>query len=142
MNILTIFFFLLFNSSPPAWSHDFESAQQQAKESHKLILVNFSGSDWCMPCMKMKKNIFESEDFSTYAGEELVLVNVDFPRSAKNRGDKNQVKKNEILAEKYNPKGGLPYTILMNSEGKVLKAWEGYENLSAKEFVSQIKICQ
>ena len=71
------------------WGTDFEKAKSKAKAEQKLVLVNFSGSDWCAPCIKMKKNIFEQTVFTDYADANLVLVRADFPRSKKNKLDKN-----------------------------------------------------
>jgi len=56
------------------WRTDFEKAKTEAKSEHKLILLNFSGSDWCGPCIRLKKDIFDSETFMKYADENLVLV--------------------------------------------------------------------
>ncbi len=63
------------------WQPDFETAKQKAKEKHELILLNFSGSDWCGPCMRMRKEIFENEQFYKMADTTLILVNADFPPS-------------------------------------------------------------
>src|SRR5438874_12727874 len=103
----------------PFWLTDFTKAKLEAKESNKFILLNFSGSDWCTPCIRMHKTIFESPAFETYAGKELVLVMADFPRLKKHRLTKVQQKQNDDLAEQYNPSGKFPYTLLLNNDGKV-----------------------
>jgi thioredoxin-related protein len=113
-------------------------ATNAAKEEHKYILLNFSGSDWCAPCIKLKKEVFESEQFSTLAENKLVLVRADFPRSKKNQLSKAQVQHNEALAEKYNPDGKFPYTLLLDEEGKVLKAWDGYAFGTQEKFISEL----
>ena len=95
---MQVLLFILFNSflfSNGTWETDFSKAQQSAKTEHKLILVNFSGSDWCGPCIRMHKDIFESNSFTQYAGEHLVLVNADFPRLKKHELSKDQQKKND-----------------------------------------------
>jgi thioredoxin-related protein len=135
------FILLLFNLSSSTWMTDMDNAQKEAKGSGKLILLNFSGSDWCLPCMKMEKNVFEMEEFTTYASNSLVLVNADFPRLKQHQLSKEQVKKNEALADKYNPNGTFPYTVLLDANGKILHKWEGYTNLTATEFVNQVKVC-
>jgi thioredoxin-related protein len=121
------------------WGTDFEQAKAKAKAEEKLVLVNFSGSDWCAPCIKMKKNIFEQTVFTDYADANLVLVRADFPRSKKNKLDKAQQEQNDALAAKYNPKGTFPLTLLLNAEGKVIKKWEGLPKLEAKEFVTAVR---
>src|SRR4029079_18005843 len=107
--------FSLFGSSSE-WLTDFNEAQQEASHSNKVILLNFSGSDWCSPCINLKKKIFEAEEFNTYAAEHLLLVNADFPRLKKNQLSAEQTKKNETLADKYNPQGVFPYTVLVSAD--------------------------
>ncbi len=110
----------------PDWQLNFDKAKAEAKANHKLILLNFSGSDWCGPCIKLKKDIFESEAFLNYADKELVLVRADFPRSAKNKLAAAQTNHNESLAERYNPTGSFPLTVLLDADGKMLYRWTGY----------------
>ena len=120
------------------WLTDLEQAKKTAVEKSEYILLNFSGSDWCGPCMRLRKEIFESVDFKKYADEHLVLVNADFPRNKKNELSKDQQKKNDQLAEQYNPNGKFPFTILMNAQGKIIKEWDGLPDLKPIEFVKQI----
>lgn len=134
---LTLFFFL--NFTMPTWQTDFDQAAQKAKTEHKYMLLSFSGSDWCIPCIKLHKEIFDSEAFTSFAGEQLVLVNADFPRLKKNQLSKEQQKKNEQLADKYDPQGAFPYTLLLNENGDVVKSWEGFPNATAEEFTNQVK---
>jgi thioredoxin-related protein len=121
------------------WNTNFEEAKKIAQQKHQLIILNFSGSDWCLPCIRLRKEIFESNEFKNYADSNLVLVNADFPRLKKNKLSKPQVKQNEELADKYNPKGLFPYTLILNADGKVLKTYDGYPNISTAEFIKQIK---
>lgn len=121
------------------WQTDFEKAHQSAKTEHKLILLNFSGSDWCAPCIRMHKDIFEANSFTQFANEHLVLVNADFPRLKKHELSKDQQKKNDHLADIYNKAGIFPLTLLLTSDGKVLKKWEGFPQVSADVFTAQLK---
>ena len=124
------------------WQSDFETAKQKAKEKHELILLNFSGSDWCGPCMRMRKEIFENEQFYKMADTTLILVNADFPRNKKNQLDKITKKQNEALADKYNPEGNFPFTVLLDANGKLIKSWNGLPNEDAAVFAKQVKsIC-
>ena len=138
MNLLSAFLFTFLFASP-AWKTNFNEAKTEASAKHELILLNFSGSDWCLPCMRLKKNIFESESFASYASENLVLVNADFPRQNKHKLPGEQKKINEELAEKYNPEGKFPYTVLLTADGKIVKQWDGLPDLSAEQFVDEIK---
>jgi thioredoxin-related protein len=137
MKLLTLFI-TMFLMTGVTWSGDFSDAQKQAAQEHKLILINFSGSDWCGPCIRLRKEILESSTFESYASDHLVLVRADFPRQKKNQLSKEQVKLNEALADKYNPDGKFPYTLLVDENGKVLKDWDGFPNETPDQFVSQI----
>lgn len=121
------------------WGNDFEKAKDQASKEQKLILLNFSGSDWCGPCIRLKKDIFASETFGQFAAARLVLVNADFPRAKKNQLPAAQQSHNDKLAEQYNAKGSFPMTLLLSADGRVIKSWEGYPNMDAEGFVSQLK---
>ena len=121
------------------WLTDFDEAKDQAEKESKMILLNFSGSDWCAPCIKMKHSVFENESFKKFAEENLVLVRADFPRLKKNQLEKAQVTHNEKLAEKYNPEGKFPFTILLDANGKVIQQWDGYSNQSPEDFVKQLQ---
>lgn len=123
----------------PGWQLNFEQAKTEAKGSNKLVLLNFSGSDWCGPCIKLKKEIFESEAFAAYADQHLVLVRADFPRSKKNQLSPQQTTHNESLAERYNPEGQFPLTVLIDANGKALKQWVGYPaTLTVQTLVNEI----
>lgn len=105
-------------------------------------MLNFSGSDWCAPCILTKKEYFESESFAKMAKDNIVLVNADFPRKKKNQLSPEQTKKNEALAEKYNKEGNFPYTLLLDADGKVIKAWKGKPEAPVEKWVAEVKsIC-
>ena len=93
------------------WLTSFDEAKQLSKEKNIPILLNFSGSDWCGPCIRMKKEIIESATFMDFAANRLILLNADFPRRKKNQLSDFQLKQNEALAEKYNPLGKFPLTL-------------------------------
>ena len=126
MKLIISLFISSFLLTASQWGNDFDKAKTEANQNHKYILLNFSGSDWCGPCIKLKKDIFESADFGQYAEEHLVLVRADFPRQKKNQLDARQTAHNEALAEKYNNQGKFPLTLLTDADGKVVKEWEGY----------------
>ena len=121
------------------WNTDLKVAEKEASENNKMILLNFSGSDWCGPCIKLRTEVFESNVFQCFSRKWLVLVNADFPRLKKNRLEKEQTAKNESLAETYNPQGHFPLTLLLNKNGKIVKTWEGFPDGTPGEFVSEIK---
>jgi thioredoxin-related protein len=122
------------------WITDFELAKMESRESGKPILLYFSGSDWCGICIKLKKNLFESEPFLKYS-ENLVLMQADFPRMKKHQPEEKIKMQNEKLAEKYNAEGVFPHLLLLNAEGKVLKEWVGDPSLTPEGFIEQLKKC-
>lgn len=128
----------LFMAGQLIWSGNFDEAKKDAQQSHKLILINFSGSDWCGPCIRLRKEILESDEFETYAKDHLVLVRADFPRQKKNQLPKDQVKRNEALADIYNPDGKFPYTLLVDENGKVLRSWDGFPDETTAQFIAQV----
>lgn len=135
--------FLLLVLLPAQWEPDFDNAKKIAKLEHKLVLLNFSGSDWCGPCILTRRDYFDSEVFGNMATENLVMVNADFPRKKKNIPSEDIVKRNEALAEKYNKQGIFPLTLLLDADGKVIKTWSGKPESSPEQWTAEIKaICQ
>jgi thioredoxin-related protein len=130
---------LLFAVGFDGWVSNLSQAKQIAKKEHKHILLNFSGSDWCGPCIRMHKDIFENNTFKQMADTDLVLLNADFPRMKKNQLSKEQQKENDLMADQYNPKGKFPYTLLLNAEGRVLKEWDGLPDETAETFTIEVR---
>jgi thioredoxin-related protein len=138
MKLLSLILLAAISVPTTHWQTDFETAKRVAKEQGKYILLNFSGSDWCGPCIRLKKEVFNSDQFEHLADSSLVLVNADFPRSKKNQYSKEIQRHNEALADRYNPLGKFPFTLLLTAEGKVVQSWEGYPN-NSQLFVDRIK---
>jgi thioredoxin-related protein len=127
------------SAASPIWMTNFNDAQKVAVEKHRLILISFTGSDWCVPCIRLKKEFFESSSFELFADSSLILVNADFPRTSKNQLSADQVARNEQLAAKYNAEGNFPQTVLVTSDGKVLDTWEGIPDQGVAHFIQQLK---
>ena len=99
----------------------------------------FSGSDWCSPCVRFKKNYIDNPNFKEFASTNLILFNADFPKLKKNAISKEQTAENEKLAEKYNAKGLFPLILLLNENGTALKKWEKLPTETIDEFINQLK---
>ena len=138
MKMFFILLMFVFPHTSSTWMTNFDEAKQEAEKSHKMILLTFSGSDWCIPCIRLHKEVFESTVFEKYADDHLVLVNADFPRLKKNRLSKEQTAKNEHLADEFNQKGNFPLTLLLDAHGKVLKQWEGFPKETVEQFVNEM----
>jgi thioredoxin-related protein len=119
----------------PSWETDFKKAQEQAKTGKKLLLVDFTGSDWCGWCIKLNKEVFSQPEFAAYAEKNLVPVEVDFPRS---KPQSAEVKKaNQALQEKYKIEG-YPTIIVLNSQGKQVGEL-GYTEGGPKAFIAKLE---
>jgi protein disulfide-isomerase len=99
----------------PGWLTDYKQAQEQAKSNKKLMLLDFTGSDWCGWCIKLDKEVFSKPEFQEYASKNLVLVELDFPRRKELSATERS--QNEQLAEQHRIQG-FPTIIVLNSEGK------------------------
>ena len=135
--VLLSFWLTLFSATE--WHNNMQEAKQIAQKEHKYILLNFSGSDWCGPCIRMHDEIFSNTTFKQMADTELVLVNADFPRKKKNQLSAQQQEINNKMADQYNPQGKFPYTLLLDANGKVLKDWDGLPNESPETFTIEVK---
>lgn len=122
----------------PKWQPQFSKALQLATTEKKLILLNFSGSDWCLPCISLKKDYFDDAYFLKMTDSKVILVNADFPVRKKNMPVKEIKLQNNMLAEKYNKDGNFPFTVLLDSTGKVLKIWNGIPANNVQAFTKEI----
>ncbi len=102
------------------WFEDIEIAKSYAAEHESNILMVFSGSDWCKPCIQFKKDILESKDFTSWGSSKLIVLYLDFPARKKNKLSPSQTEHNEKLAEQFNKSGAFPNIFLLDKKAKVL----------------------
>ncbi|MCX6232298.1 MAG: thioredoxin family protein [Bacteroidetes bacterium] len=133
---LVLFSFMLQAQQSPTLH--FSTVKEKAKTENKKILLYFSGSDWCAPCIKFRMNFINSEQFKTYSADKIVVYDADFPRQKKNALSKELTAENEALADQYNKKGLFPYILLLNSDGKIIKEWNGYPKETIEEFIKAL----
>ena len=117
------------------WMTDLSKAQAKAKAENKLVMLDFTGSDWCGWCIKLNKEVFSKPEFSEYAKKNLVLVEVDFPRQKQQSAD--QKKANQALQKKYNIEG-YPTIIVLDANGKKV-AETGYVPGGPKAFLADLE---
>ena len=117
------------------WLTDFHRAQEEAKAGHKLLLINFTGSDWCGWCKRLDAEVFSKQEFADYAKENLVLMTADFPRAKPLSSEVRQ--QNATLAQKFGIEG-FPTIVLLNSEGKMVGAL-GYTPGGPTAFIGELK---
>jgi thioredoxin-related protein len=142
--VLILAVFVLFNfgcaedkasTSNLNWTTNLEQAIELAKKENKAVLVNFTGSDWCRWCFKLRDEVFVQTDFKNYADENLVLVVIDFPR---NKSQSNETKLyNQSIAQQFGIQG-FPTIVIFNNEG-VPVAKTGYQPGGASNYVNHIK---
>lgn len=118
-----------------AWMTDLSKAQAKAKEEKKLVFVEFTGSDWCPPCKRLKADILSTADFAKYAQENLVLVELDFPRAKEQSAELK--KANKELSQKYGIRG-FPTVIVFDGEGKELNRQVGFGGGSPKDYIAKL----
>jgi thioredoxin-related protein len=106
-------------AAKPDWLTDYKQAQQEAKANNKLLLLDFTGSDWCGWCMKMNRDVFSQPKFKEYASKNLVLLELDFPR--RKQQPETERKQNQELAGQYRVEA-FPTLVVLNGDGT--KLWE------------------
>ncbi len=116
------------------WTSDFEAAKAKAKADKKLLLVDFTGSDWCGWCIRLRNEVFEKEEFIKNAPKQFVLVELDFPRQ-KELPEKLKLQ-NEKLARQYKVRG-FPTVLVLDPEGDVI-ARTGYRPGGAEEYLNHL----
>lgn len=116
------------------WSTDYKAALAQAKAGNRNVMLFFTGSDWCSWCKKLNKEILSTPEFSKYAAEKLVLVELDFPRS---KAQPAAVKaQNAKLQDQFKIEG-YPTVIVLNGDGK--KVGElGYQEGGPQPFIDAL----
>jgi protein disulfide-isomerase len=116
------------------WLTDLPMAQAQAKAEGKFVLINFTGSDWCGWCMKLRKEVFLKPEFNDYSRTNLILVEVDFPKRKPQPAPLQQA--NQKLAEQFEVQG-YPTLIVLDSQGKKLGR-VSYGSGGPKSFLAEL----
>ncbi|PYL73229.1 MAG: thioredoxin family protein [Verrucomicrobia bacterium] len=118
------------------WLNDYKRAQQEAKTNNKFLLLDFTGSDWCGWCKKLDKEILSQSQFKDYARENLVLLEVDFPRAKPQNAEVR--KQNQELAQQYQVEG-FPTIVVLNGDGQKLWKYDGYFPDGLAAFIVQLE---
>lgn len=119
------------------WKSNFDEAKKEAVNENKNILLVFSGSDWCAPCIKLDNVVWKSEAFKSESEKNWVIYKADFPKKKANQLSVEQTESNNKLAEKYNRNGSFPLVILLDKTGKVI-GMTGFKNISATDYIQLI----
>lgn len=117
------------------WEANYDNALLKAQNENKPLILVFAGSDWCAPCILLDKQIWQSDEFKNYAKTNLVLYKADFPRKKVNKLEQGKTLDNEMLAEKFNPKGYFPLVVVLNKNEMVLGT-TGYKRKEPKAYIT------
>lgn len=135
---LTLSIFSALRAGDPAsleWSSDFSAATEKARTENRLLLLNFTGSDWCVWCHRLRDEVFLTAPFAAYAAKDAVLVEVDFPR--KKSLPAALKTQNDQLAQRYKV-SGYPTVILIAADGRELGR-TGYMQGGPKTFIRELR---
>jgi thioredoxin-related protein len=123
-------------TAPAIWRSDLPGALKQAQSENKRVLLDFTGSDWCPWCIKFDHDVLSTEKFAAYAGRNLELVKVDFPRHTPLPDDQKQA--NDALAKRFNV-DGYPTYVLLNSAGNEIGRQSGYLSGGPDAFIAELE---
>jgi protein disulfide-isomerase len=136
--ILVAWFATLAGAAAADWQTDYAKALQMAKSQHKQVLLDFTGSDWCGPCIELRKQVFSRPEFRAYADKNLILVEVDYPQRKKQSADLK--KQNEKLSKQYGiDEKGFPTVVLLDPSGKKVREFTGNEGETTASLIAWIE---
>ncbi len=116
------------------WQTNFEAAKTKARNENKLLLVDFTGSDWCTWCVQLKDEVFDQAVFQEQARQKFVLVELDFPRQKQLPEELKA--QNEQLALRYQV-DSFPTILILDAEGQRI-ARTSYRPGGPEEFVQHL----
>lgn len=130
--IATLSLFSLSAIAGEGWIEDLDKALAKGKEEGKPVLAEFTGSDWCPPCIMMHEKVFSKEAFVKKASEKFILAVVDIPK-----GKPEVREKNEPLMEKHKV-SGVPTVILFDEKGKEFDRFVASKYPEIDAFLAQL----
>lgn len=125
----------LSEESSAIWMTQFSEARAMAKNEGKPILMDFTGSNWCGWCVKLKKEVFTKPSFLGFANDNLILMTVDFPRGV--HQEQWLVDQNNKLLDQYGV-NSFPTIILTDYNGNLLGR-TGYKSGGSENYVEHLK---
>lgn len=114
------------------WMTNVDEAKKLAKKENKSLFIEFTGSDWCPPCMMMAKNVFSKEEFLKGAQKNFILVKIDVPQ-----GDEELAEKNGKVVEEFNVQG-FPTIVLLGPDGEEFSRFIASQHNSVDKMLGQL----
>jgi len=133
--ILALFIGTLSLQASDLWSTNLDESLKKAADEKLLVLLEFTGSDWCPPCKKQAQDVFSQPAFEKFATTNLLPVKIDFPRRSQQSPETQAA--NQALAKKYNV-DGFPTLILLDSKGGELAREVGYGGGGVEAFIDWV----
>jgi protein disulfide-isomerase len=134
--LLAVAAFGRINAAENIWLTDLPKAEAQARAENKIVLMDFTGSDWCGWCMKFKKEVLDTPEFQNYAAKNVVLVELDYPH---NKVQDNDLKKaNAALKTQYDIHG-FPTLVVLDKGGKEIGRQIGYSKGGPQVFIAKLE---
>jgi protein disulfide-isomerase len=125
-------------AAPAEWQTDYGKALEMAKSQHKQVFLDFTGSDWCGPCIELRKRVLSRPDFAAYADKNLVLVEIDYPQRKQQSAELKQ--QNEKLSHQYGiDEKGFPTIVLLDPDGKKVREFTGYDGENTAGLIAWIE---
>jgi protein disulfide-isomerase len=118
-----------------SWGTDLPAALNQARSENKMVLLDFTGSDWCGWCIKFDKDVLSTDKFAGYAKSKLVLVRLDFPSHTPQSDELKRA--NAAISQRFGV-DGFPTFVLLNSAGKELGRQTGYLKGGPDAFIAEL----
>lgn len=133
--IAAIFLLFLSISSSLHWKTNLEEAKKEAVKNNTNILLVFSGSDWCKPCIQLKNTVLTSDEFATAVKDTYELVLIDLKRDNSDIS-KEEISYREKIAATYNENGYFPLVVILDSQGNTIKTIESYKGETAAYYIT------
>ena len=117
------------------WQTDYARASADAAQSHRYMLLDFTGSDWCHFCIKLDSEVLSTPEFKSFAASRFICVKLDFPQETTQSADLK--KQNAELAKTYAVRG-YPTIILLSPDGKLVGRQTGYRGNGPRKYIEQL----
>lgn len=133
-NVSILFLLLANNAIGQTWKTNFNDALKEASASGKEVLLLFSVAENCDSCIRLEKNVLQSDEFLSYAKDNYVLVKQDFKSNSP-----ESVEENLLIVEKYNKDGFFPLLVMINKSAKIIGHLGTYNNETPAQYIAKLK---
>jgi len=118
------------------WVTDLTKALEKAKAENKTVLLDFTGSDWCVWCTKFDDDVLSQPEFADYAKTNLLMVMLDFPNAKPQSDSVKQA--NKDLQDKFKV-AGFPTYVALTPDGKEIGRQVGYLKGGPQAFIAELE---